>query len=242
MQLNEKYLIDRFIPQNSLTLMLAPVDAGIAVVAIDLMLHVAEGRPWMGRAVRRGCVISYGDKGPGYDPIHEAWWLHHQLTRLPNTYVSEPELDLENSGCVERVCGDALATAERTGEPVRLIGIDAFGSPCIRAENFARGISTVVHHLEQIRAKTGAAVMLLRHKSWGNKHSTLRVAADVVLSLTTLETRNRSESHKKLTILDSRDEPIFFKLKFKVKLESVPGRFSTVVEDAHAETPLWSRG
>jgi hypothetical protein len=46
---DERYLIYDLIPQNSLALMLAPVDAGIAVVAIDLMLHVARaGRGWGG--------------------------------------------------------------------------------------------------------------------------------------------------------------------------------------------------
>ena len=119
-------------------------------------------------------LVAIGDKGPGYDPIYEAWWLHHRVSRLPNTYVSEPELDLEDGACVDRVCGDALAAAERTGEPVRLIGIDAFVIRFIGDRGFARGVSTVVHHLEQIRVKTGAAVMLLRHKSWGNKCSILR--------------------------------------------------------------------
>jgi putative DNA primase/helicase len=224
---NETDLIDRFIPQNSLILMLAPVDAGIAVVGTDILLHVASGRPWIGRPVQKGSVIGYGFDGSVCAELREGWKIHHSA-EVPDTYLSKSELKLEDSGCVERVCRDALTISEQTGEPVRLIGIDAFSSRGPQ-ENFARGISTVVHHLEQIRMRTGAAVMLLRHKSYGDRtNSTLSGGADVVLSLT---------RGGKLTNSNLRDEPIFLKF-LTISLESEPSCSTTVVEGVRVENSL----
>jgi hypothetical protein len=124
---NETDLIDGFIPQNSLILMLAPVDAGITVVGTDILLHVASGRPWIGRPVQKGSVIGYGFDGSVCADLREGWKLHRSA-QVPDTYLSKSELKLEDSGCVGRVCRDALAISEQTSEPVRLIGIDALSS------------------------------------------------------------------------------------------------------------------
>jgi putative DNA primase/helicase len=215
----EASIIDQLIPGNSIALMLAPVDAGISVVGIDLMLHVASGRPWMGRSVVKGSVISYGFDGVVYDGLREAWGISQELRRLPDTYHSLSKLDLDDSDCVGRVCRDVLV--RRTKGPVRLIVIDAFASPMNGSDgNFARGISGVVYHLDEIRKRTGASVLLLRHKSYGGKtNSTLPGSADVVLALSRAG---------KLTISGAVNGQVFLSFD-RISLTSVPGSVSTIV-------------
>jgi hypothetical protein len=151
---------------------------------------------------------------------------------LPNTFQSASELDLENSACITRVCQDAGAAFERSQIRVKLIGVDAIGSSVGGGGNFARGVSTIVHHLERIRSETGATVLLLRHNSFGKrKNSTLPGAADVILTLT------KAGEGRKLTV-STAEEPIFFSFK-DVELQSKPGEFAPIVAPIDVQR-LWN--
>jgi hypothetical protein len=134
--------------------------AGKSVLALDLALHVAAGRPrWFGRDLTAGRVLYVTGEGVGGLAGRVAAWLKHHtvehidgidwLTVAPN--LLEP--------------GDVETLVALVGELApELVVIDTLARSMLGGdENTARDMGAVVNAAERVRDAGGSCVLLVHH-------------------------------------------------------------------------------
>jgi AAA domain len=77
------WLVADFVPERSIAMLFGPPGVGKSFVALDLALSVATGRPWHGRATRRGPVVYVFAEGQaGAKKRINGWLKTHELKPL----------------------------------------------------------------------------------------------------------------------------------------------------------------
>jgi hypothetical protein len=164
---SQNYLIRDLLNYGMIGLITGNSNAGKSPFALDLAAHVATGRPWHGRKVRKGYVAHISTEG---------WTgLTNRLEAVRRTYFEPGEepaigyaalsLDLKNSGpAVKQIVTAVNESAKRFGLPPALIVIDtlshALGGGSDSDDDVAR---TVVGNCRRIVDGTGAAMLLTHH-------------------------------------------------------------------------------
>lgn len=156
------WVVDGMVPAGGLVMPYGPPKAGKSLVAIDLALSVATGRPWAGNQVHPGNVLYVAAEGVGGLAARVAAWLEHRdldALSLGFTYWLTRPINLFDAGEV-----GALVDLCRRDMRVVLIVLDTFARCTVGAEaNSASDMGRVVNALDVIRTATGAAVMPVHH-------------------------------------------------------------------------------
>ena len=124
------FVIDDWLPTESISLLYAPKDHFKSFVALDWFMSIASGLPWNGFDVLQGaCVYIAGEGNQGLKRRMKAWCISHnvELKRLPIALSTIPmqTLDPENirvwTGHLQQVLIDL-------GEPIRLVVVDTLAT------------------------------------------------------------------------------------------------------------------
>lgn len=206
------YLIEGVLERNSFNVLYGAPGGGKSFVALDMALHIATGRPWMGHSVRAGAVIYVAAEGYQSMARRVAAWL--DLYRLDRgmlrdlNWVIEPVHLMGGAAtlvqflteAVGSLRGDEVAQDPDSGEAqlleeapsLELVIFDTM-SRCITGadENDAKDMGSVVQWLDQLRDKefTGLDTSTLVVHHTGKTgiiergSSVLRGAADTMLYL-----------------------------------------------------------
>ena len=170
--------------------------SGKTFLAIDMALRVARGVPWHGRRTDGGTVLYLAlEGGVSVERRVRAWILHNhadefEVPEIPLAVVSAPMSLCGKDSDLERVLATAEAVAERFRRPVKLIVIDTLArSMAGGSENSDEDMGAVIQAADEIRAATGAHVMLIHHpgkdESRGMRgHSSLLGALDTLIEVT----------------------------------------------------------
>lgn len=175
------------------------IDGGLSVVygesncgktflTCDLALHVAMGRPWMGRDVDRGGVVYVAAEGGfGIRNRLVAARQHHDIPTglpfavLPSTInLLHPTTDIPAFLDLIQAAGQRLPS----GLPLRLIVVDTLSRALAGGdENSSEDMGALVRHADRIRTATGANLTFIHHSgkdkaSGARGHSLLRAATD----------------------------------------------------------------
>ncbi|HRC70724.1 MAG TPA: AAA family ATPase, partial [Candidatus Competibacter denitrificans] len=176
----ESWLVKRYLPADSLSVMFGSPGCGKSFLAIDLACHVATGRDWRGHPVKPGRVVYIAGEGKnGLSKRFRAWFDHHG-ERPRNISLLLTPIALTDPASVAALVADIRALPEAPA----LVVIDTlnrnFGPG---DENSTADMTKAVAGLDAIRTATGAAILGVHHsghleKGRGRGSSVLLGAVD----------------------------------------------------------------
>jgi hypothetical protein len=202
-------IVKGILPRGVTGALYGPSGAGKTFATLDLAFHVALGRDWHGRRVRKAVPVLYvGLEGvPG---------LRHRMVAC-RSELGDPgkmlarltvpvllnQSDFGTAGQAQIV--DAARTlADLAGERIGLIIVDTVARAMAGDdENSARDMSAFVGRLDAIARETGAAVLCIHHpgkdESRGMRGNyALGAACDVVLKIDVRDDGTRSVAAEKV--------------------------------------------
>ena len=183
-QLNRSYLVKGWLDTSAVSVVYGPSNVGKSFLALNLAHHVAKGRDWNEKRVKKGRVMYFGAEGGAS--------FANRVAALDN-----PEFMLHIAPAV--LVGkdsQAVPVAEVMqhlkavgGSPFDLIIFDTMARVMGGGdENNAPDIADLMRNLDLIRHVTGAHVMLIHHSGkdvgrGARGHSALRAAIDTEIEL-----------------------------------------------------------
>jgi hypothetical protein len=137
---------------------------GKSVLAEDLALHVAAGRPWHGRKVMQGAVVLIAlERQKLVNRRAIAFHKKHGIADLPLAIVGGVH-DFRKPAVVASICQTIKAVKAATGQPVVLVVIDTLSRAlCGGDENSPKDMGAIVASGGRLQEATGAHVMWLHH-------------------------------------------------------------------------------
>ncbi|MFC1434265.1 AAA family ATPase [Streptacidiphilus sp. N1-3] len=157
-------LIADYLFMDSVGRINGPSGHGKSFVSLDMAGHIATGRPWHGRAAQKGTVVYLVAEGVrGIRKRVRAWEQHHGVKMHGVKFLPRPvqAMDAEWLDLIELL---------RRIRPVLVI-IDTQARVTVGVEeNSATEMGRVIHRMEELRAATGACVLLIHHKGLNGDH------------------------------------------------------------------------
>jgi hypothetical protein len=162
------WLIGEIIEAETLCVIYGAPNSGKSLAVLDMLYHVATGKPWRGRDVKRGSVLYISVEGPnGTARRAKAWREHYGVAdgeRLPLAFI-RVDVDLFNDKKSAQAIVDAVALLESvTGLPCRAVAIDTVNAVTPGMdENSTADMGIFLRNLRTILAETSAAVLPVHH-------------------------------------------------------------------------------
>lgn len=178
------YLIKHVLDRVALAIVYGESTAGKTFVVLDWAFHVALGRPWRDRRVRRGKVVYICAEGfGGFRKRLQAFCQQHGVDDVPGLRVIADAPSLLRS--------DHRVVAERITAwgGADLIVIDTLARTMAGGdENSAETVMKALGHCDTLHRATGAMVLLVAHSGKDQTkgvrgHSSIKPAADVQIEV-----------------------------------------------------------
>ena len=232
----QRWLIKGVLPENSLTAIYGASGSFKSFLAISMSAHIATGKEWDGRKTTKGAVLYIvGEGGTGVPQRIKAWSLKHNHNEGPDFLyrINSPVFpaDPHQVKMLKATC-DKITTD--SGQPVRLIVFDTLARCYGGAdENSARDMGAFIRGCDDIKAHTGATVLLIHHSGKNEEagargSSSLRGALDAEL----LVKREQDNQALKLLCTKSKDAEPFPETAFDLQ--------STLVHTDEDGEPVYS--
>ena len=182
--------VENFLGVGGMSVLYGEPNSGKSFFACDLGLHIALGRPWMGREIDGGPVLYVATEG-GYGMQNRiaAFRQYHKIDDIPFAMIPASVNLLSGPADKDAIIDAARGVKERTGQSVRLIVIDTLSRAIAGGnENASEDMGALVRHCDEIRQATGAHVMLVHHSGKDRErgargHSLLRAATDTEIEI-----------------------------------------------------------
>jgi hypothetical protein len=184
-----QWLVADMLPLGTLAVLFGDPGAGKSFVALDLALHVATGEHWLGRATMTGPVIYIAAEGLFGLPLRIRAWLKDRAQPLDET-LKENFTAIGDAVAIPdpKARGKLLEAIETMARKPVLVIVDTLAR-CMAGfdENSAEDMGLLVAGCDEIRAETGATVLLVHHTTKGQRtergSSALRGGADTMFSV-----------------------------------------------------------
>jgi hypothetical protein len=181
------WLVERLLGVGEASSFYGEPGSGKSVLAEDLGLHVAAGRPWHGRTVKKGAVLYLAlERARLVKRRAIAFRQHTGLVGLPFAIFSG-ELDFRDirSADVVAKMGDALMASTRFALALIILDTVSRGL-CGGDENSPKDMGAVVRTIGRIVERTGAHLLGVHHSpaDGANRqrgHSSLKGGLDVTV-------------------------------------------------------------
>lgn len=168
-------IVEGLVWRGQQTILVGESGAGKTFVATSIAAHVAEGRDWFGRRVRRGAVAYLGFEADDFGARLEA--QREAGHDLGNFYIAQAAAPLSprigrdgTEACSdgELAAREALrALAERAAEPLALVIVDTFRRAMTGSEDPSDNVSAFLRALTRImRDAPYAGCLGLHHSGW----------------------------------------------------------------------------
>lgn len=160
------WLVDGYLPAQGFGLIYGAPSSYKSFLALDLLLHVAYGRPWHGKPTRAGAVLYIAGEGAGgIKKRIRAWRRHHQVADVWTPfYAIRTGLNLADPQQVAQLIEAIRAKAEAEGATFAAIAIDTVARAMVGAdENDARDMGLFVAACDRIRTAIGAMILGVHH-------------------------------------------------------------------------------
>ncbi len=155
------WLIKDVLPQGDLLMLFGPSGSGKSFVAIDMAAHIATGRSWRGKRVKKGKVVIIAAEGAGgYGKRMVAWSNYNEvdIDELEVSVVLVPPNFMESEDIAELV-----ATIRILGD-VSLIIVDTLAQVTPGAnENSSEDMGLTASNCRVLGRATSATVLLVHH-------------------------------------------------------------------------------
>ena len=162
------WLVRRILPQRSLGGLYGPGGSFKSFVALDLALHVANGRPvWGGENIVGHGPVIYASSDGSIEPRVRAWEaLNGPVSDL---FALLDGLNLNDVDGILRAVEEIEQVAEGWEASPMLLIVDTLHSSSGGAdENSARDMGQIVEALKGLRARLKCAILLIHHTPKGS--------------------------------------------------------------------------
>lgn len=227
------WLIDDWIPKESLVCTYAPSASLKSFLVIDLALHICTGKAWNGHNVEQGTVLYIAGEGrKGILKRAAAWRKHHGAEAINNFYVSNTAIEFLDKTGVELLITEAKEVIEKHGG-INMIVIDTlnrnFGAG---DENKTKDMTSFIGSVSRLLSQTKASVHIVHHTSKADASlargsGALRAALDCEYMIDA--ERDSEDKVKKMTLSckKMKDDDLPAALKFKplvVKIDKLDSK------------------
>lgn len=189
--------VDGLVEHRGFTSIIGTPGAGKSFVALDMILHMATGKPWQGRDVQQQNVLYVIGEGlPGVIARVREWEIRHEEDLRGKFFmIKEPMLTNGNAATWAWMCALMLKYNIKT------VVFDTLSRMIAGTdENSSKEMNQVINVFDKVRTVTGAGVVVVHHTSKsgssGRGSSALQGALDSEIMV--------EKDHK----LDKRGEPI----------------------------------
>lgn len=160
----KQWLVHNLLGHGEASVMYGKPGDGKSVLAEDLGLHIAAGRPWHGRAVKRGAVLYVAlERHKLVERRAIAFRKHHDPGELPFAIAGGVH-DFRLKRTADYFVGLARELEDVTGERTELIQIDTLSRGlCGGDENSPKDMGAIVNVTGRLQEGTGAHVQWLHH-------------------------------------------------------------------------------
>ncbi|WP_168926841.1 helicase RepA family protein [Nitrincola schmidtii] len=199
----QRWLIKGVLPENSLAAIYGASGSFKSFLAISMSAHIATGKTWDGRKTAKGVVLYVvGEGGVGVPQRIKAWALKHNDDTDPKLLfrIDHPVFPADPAQ-VAMLKATCEQLARETGEPIKLIVFDTLARCYGGAdENSAKDMGAFIRGCDDVKAHTGATVLLIHHSGKNEEagargSSALRGALDAELLV------KREQGTKALNVL-----------------------------------------
>lgn len=153
-----KWLIKGLLPKAELIVLYGAWASGKSFLALDLAMHVAQGRAWRGMRTRQGRVVYVAAEGAGgFRNRVSAYAQHHDidLSTIPLDIIADAPNILKPT--------DPAALIESIGQ-ADLIVMDTWARVTAGGdENSGQDMGVALKHCQAITRATGATIILIHH-------------------------------------------------------------------------------
>ena len=158
------WLVDGMLGDGEASVMYGKPGDGKSVLAEDLALHVAAGRPWHGRKVKQGAVLFMAlERRKLVERRAIAFRERHELRDLPFAIMGGV-YDLRQPQTAAAICEIIGQLEAATGQDVVLIVIDTLSRAlCGGDENSSKDMGAIVASTSRLQSESSAHVLWLHH-------------------------------------------------------------------------------
>jgi AAA domain len=182
-----EYLVSGLIPRAGLVVVWGPPKCGKSFWAMDILLHVALGWDYRGRAVHPGAVVYCAFEGQsGYGKRAEAFRVKNLSAHtdpVPFHLVAAPM----NFGAQYRELIDAIRVALGADTKPVAVALDTLNRSLVGSESDDKDMATYVRAADAVRAAFDCAVVVIHHcgidASRPRGHTSLTGAVDAQLAV-----------------------------------------------------------
>lgn len=180
-----KWLIEGIVPEQSFVLLYGPSGTFKSFIALDIAMHVSQGRDFHGLRTAQGFVAYLAAEGfSTFGPRIRAWDEAHDRQYSGRLRIYDAVPNLRDEGHVTAFI-DAVKR-DFIGKLPALIIVDTlamtFGGG---NENDSDHMGQYIAGIQRLRRETGAAVLVIHHTGHHGKHprghSSLKAAVDTAL-------------------------------------------------------------
>ena len=184
-------LLSGILDKGALSVLYGASNTGKSFLALDIGTHVALGWAWRGQKVRPGAVVYIAAEGGlGVQERLTAFRIHHgvEVEGVPLWIIPEP-IDLCRSDDDTKLLVERIENLQEE-RSVELIVVDTLSRALAGGnENSSEDMGQLVRHLDMLKMKTGAHVMVIHHAGKDDSrgargHSLLKAAADTEIEVT----------------------------------------------------------
>ena len=180
------YLIKNHIPASAMGVLYGASGSFKSFLAISLACCIATGREWNGCPVIKGSVVYVVAEGGAGAPRRIKGWenLYNDGKRIANLLTIRHPVFTGDAVQVDKMIQTVKDAEKQTGDKVGLIVLDTLARCFAGAdENKTADMNRFIAGCDQIKAATGATILIIHHSGKGDDasargSSALRAAAD----------------------------------------------------------------
>ena len=183
-----KWLIEDYIPKQSVGMLYGPSGVGKSHLALDMAVKIANGIPWCDKDTEEGVVLIMAGEGQsGLKRRLQSIEKHNGITiDQNNLFVSERAVGVDtDKGFMELVA--AIEALEKTPD---LIIVDTLSRHLMSSsENSNEDMAAVINRLEQLKQRYNTSILIVHHTGKNAKNgsrgaSSIRANIDFSFVLT----------------------------------------------------------
>jgi len=228
---SQQWLIYQVLPVDAFGVVYGPSGSYKSFVGMDLSACVASGLKWHGNDTDNpGHVIYVGAEGAtGLHLRKKAWEIRHGK-KLNNLAILGTAVTINKPLECQIFVDLCLAAAKAINEPIKLIVVDTLARSFEGEENSATDMGAFVRACDNIRASTGATVLVVHHSGkdadkGARGSSALRAACDFEFKVV-----SPAKKVTKLSCTKAKDSDPFDDMTFKLNVVEIGRKDSKGVE------------
>jgi hypothetical protein len=168
---NQAWTVRHYIEPDTLCVIYGESQAFKSFIVIDLICHIATGKPWRGQRTKEGfCLYIAGEGGNGLAKRFKGWFQYHGEA-MRNIAISTVPLELCDPQNADALIDDVLAFLKTVpNEAATVLTLDTlsthFGSG---DENKTQDMRAFMRAIRRLRMVTKATIIVIHHVGHGNK-------------------------------------------------------------------------